>query len=262
MPYQGTNKKTSYEKHITTIKNIYDILNSFDDVYDKIVNACNDWDLEKAYKEADDYINSFEPIYDKILSKWDEQKIHKYSEIISNIFLKQFRMFRPRCYLLSHCNDISYEEKINKLNDIFEKIKSLRKKFNNHRMYVNTAIWGTTKDKIIKRNDIRNFFKEFNINNYQNCTRNEIEGIKCKFYKYINYAESSNFPIEEHINLLRIFLEFLEAHNLDSDAKSIQEQITIKEIEKMILDNIEYEKKKKKKKKKRDKEKRKEIKKK
>ena len=34
-------------------------------------------------------------------------------------------------------------------------------------MYVNTAIWGTTKDKIIKRNDIRNFFKEFNINNYQ-----------------------------------------------------------------------------------------------
>jgi len=230
------NMRTWYEKPTTT-NDIYNIL--FTNVYNKIETACKLWNREEAFKLADDYINSFYPIYDIILSKWDEQKIQK-------LFSGQFRIFPLRCYLLLKCNGIPYEEKIKKLDEILEKVKSLRKKFNNNIVDPDMVVtWGTTKDKIMKRNYIRNFLKECNMNNYQNCTRDKIENIKCKFYKYIKDAESSNFPIEEHINLLRIFLEFLEAHNLDSDAKSIQEQITIKEIEKMILDNIEYEKKKK-----------------
>lgn len=136
--------RTRYKKPTTTTNDIYNIL--FTNVYNKIETVCKLWNREEAFKLADDYINSFYPIYDIILSKWDEQKIQK-------LFSGQFRIFPLRCYLLPECNGIPYEEKINKLDDILEKVKSLRKKFNNNRMYLDMIKWRITKNKIIKEKD-------------------------------------------------------------------------------------------------------------
>ena len=169
----------------------------------------------------DRYIKSFE-LTDNL--NQDEDISQKTFDNLS----ERFRIFPLRASSLKNLDDISEEEKIQKLDDMYQKLELWIKfyapnKETYNKMHLKLLIQSSTTKNEIIINYINTFLTEIliTINNSWNYTNDEIENIKKDFYKHIKYAENSTLSKKKFLDLLEIFLEFLEANQLNSDATSI-----------------------------------------